>query len=130
MKSRYHMYLLVVLLAAASGTTRGQMVPRTDVVWARTVSTPMTVDGVLDEPAWASAESVHIVYGIDNGMPGSGWFHENGLDSPTDSTHATVKFLVMGDSLYVGVKVLDKSVGGGSFNHFDGILSNIRQRQS
>src|SRR5216684_2829701 len=105
MKARYSILFLALLLAALTGTTQGQMIPRTDVVWARTVHAPITVDGVLDEPAWAFAESVHIVYGIDNGMPGSGWFHENGLDSPTDSTRATVKFLVEGDSLYVGVKV-------------------------
>jgi hypothetical protein len=88
----------------------------------------MTVDGQLNEAGWAVAESVKITYGLDSGMPGSGWFRENGLTTPTDSTKATVKWLVKGDSLYVGVKVLDKSVGGGPFNRFDGVLSNLRQR--
>src|SRR5216684_8088375 len=99
-------HLLVVqfaLLPLAVLTLNAQGTHRTDAIWARTTTSPITIDGMLDEPAWAAAESVHIVYGIDNGMPGSGWYHENGLDSPTDSTRATVKFLVEGDSLYVGV---------------------------
>lgn len=128
MKSQLFIALFALLLVAVL-TSNAQMIKRTDVIWARTTTSPITVDGVLDEPAWAVAESVHVVYGIDNGMPGSGWFHENGLASPLDSTKATVKFLAKGDSLYVGVKVLDKSVGGGPFNNFDGILSNIRQKQ-
>jgi hypothetical protein len=119
---------ILCLLIAAAAVVSAQPVTRTDAIWARTTSGVMTVDGVMDEPAWATAESVHVNYGVDNGMPGSGWFKENGAD-PTDPTNATVKFLVKGDSLYVGIKALDKSVGGGSFNHFDGILSNIRQRQ-
>src|SRR2546422_483342 len=75
---------LVVLLALAVFTSQAQMITRTDAIWARTTTSPITVDGILDEPAWASAESLHIVYGIDNGMPGSGWFKENGLASPLD----------------------------------------------
>ena len=128
MKLQLFITLFAVLLVGSVLTSNAQMIPRTDAIWARTTHSPMTVDGVLDEPAWAVAESVHIVYGTDNGMPGSGWFHENGLETPTDPTRATVKFLVESDSLYVGIKVLDKSVGGGPFNHFDGILSNMRQR--
>ncbi len=129
MKQRFIFLCLVVLVLASVLTSYGQMIPRTDVVWARTTTTAIAVDGQLNEAAWASAESLRIVYGIDNGMPGSGWFKENGLDSPQDSTKATVKFLVKGDSLYVGIRVWDKSVGGGTFNHFDGILSNIRRKE-
>src|SRR5437879_2341986 len=129
MKPQWCIALTAVLFVVVLQTSSAQMIKRTDVVWARTTTSPITIDGVLNEAAWAAAESVHIDYGVDNGMPGSGWFHENGLDPPSDPTHATVKFLVKGDSLYVGVKVLDKSVGGGSFNHFDGVLSNIRQKQ-
>lgn len=120
---------LAVLLCFSVTSALGQMIPRTDAIWARTTGETITVDGVLNESGWAVAESLTVVYGINNGMPGSGWFHENGLFSPTDSTHATVKFLVKGDSLYVGVRVLDKSIGGGPFNHFDGILANLRQKQ-
>jgi hypothetical protein len=106
----------------------GQPITRTDAIWARTSTGAMTVDGIMNEPAWAMAESVHINYGVDNGMPGSGWFKENGAD-PTDPTNATVKFLVRGDSLYVGIRANDQTVGGGTFNNFDGILANIRQKQ-
>lgn len=121
--------MMLVCIMLIGTTVFGQMIPRTDAIWARTTTSPITVDGQLNEAAWGSAESITIVYGIDNGMPGSGWFKENGLDVPTDSTKATVKFLVKADSLYIGITVLDKSVGGGPFNHFDGILSNIRRKE-
>ena len=124
-KSLVYLLLLICLVGMI---TRGQA-QRTDAIWARTTTDPITVDGVLDEPAWAAAESVQVNYGVNNGNPGSGWFHENGLEPPLDPTHAIVKYLVKADSLYVGVRVWDKSIGGGLFNHFDGILSNIRQRQ-
>ncbi len=101
---------------------------RTDVKWARNTTETMVIDGNMTEASWAAAESVKIKFGVDSGIPGSGWFKENGVN-PTDSTNATVKFLVKADSLYVGIRNLDKSVGGGMFNRFDGILSNIRQRQ-
>jgi len=107
--------IMIVCIMLVGATAYGQMIPRTDVVWARTTTSAITVDGQLNEAAWASAEWITIVYGIDNGMPGSGWFKENGLDVPLDSTKATVKFLVKADSLYIGVTVLDKSVGGGTF---------------
>ncbi len=121
--------MMVVCVALFGATAYGQMISRTDAVWARTAPSPITVDGQLNEAAWGAAEAITIVYGRDNGMPGSGWFKENGLDAPLDSTKATVKFLVQGDSLYVGITALDKSVGGGPFNHFDGILSNIRRKE-
>src|SRR5258708_6743393 len=120
--------VLFLLICLVSTLTRGQT-QRTDAIWARTTTDPITVDGVLNEPAWALSESVQVVYGVNNSNPGSGWFHENGLEPPLDPTRAIVKYLVKADSLYVGVKVWDKSIGGGLFNHFDGILSNIRQKQ-
>ena len=123
MKTKLFMMVAVILLV--SMTAFGQ---RTDVKWARTTPLPITLDGQLNEAAWAVAESVKIVYGIDNGMPGSGWVRENGRVSPLDSTKATVKFLVWNDSLYVGFRVQDKSVGGGPFNKFDGTLSNLRRK--
>lgn len=128
MKARILVVLLAVLMVTSVLTSYGQMISRADAIWARTTTSAITVDGQLNEPAWAAAESVKIVYGIDNGMPGSGWFRENGLAAPLDSTRATVKFLVKADSLYVGIRVLDKSVGGGPFNHFDGTLSNLRRK--
>lgn len=105
-----------------------QMVKRADAIWARTSTTPITLDGVLNEAVWAVAESVQIIYGQSAGIPGSGWKLEQGR-YPTDPTRATVKFLVRGDSLYVGIVVKDKSVGGGLFNAFDGFLMNIRRKE-
>lgn len=124
-----NMLFMIAACGLCASAAFGQMVKRTDAIWARTTTATMTVDGALSEPSWASAESLHIRYGLDNGMPGSGWRLENGRVQPTDSTRATVKFLVKGDSLYVGVRVLDKSVGGGPFNRFDGVLSRIQRKE-
>ncbi len=85
---------MIGCIVLAGTMAYGQGPARTDVVWARTTTETMTVDGVMNEPGWASAESIMVNYGVDNGIPGSGWFHENGLLHPTDSTHATIKFLV------------------------------------
>jgi Secretion system C-terminal sorting domain len=119
---------MIGCIVLAGTMAYGQGPARTDVVWARTTTETMTLDGVMNEPGWASAESIVVNYGVNNGSPGSGWFHENGLEPPDNPTHAVVKFLVKADSLYVGIRVSDHSVGGGPFNQFDGILANLRQR--
>jgi hypothetical protein len=101
--------------------------PREDVVWARVASAPITLDGVLSESSWAKAESVNVRYGIDAGIPGSGFKVEAGLFVGTDSTDATLKFLVHGNQLYLGATVRDSSVGGSElFNRFDGFLMAIK----
>ena len=47
--------------------------PREDAIWARsTEGAPITLDGILDEPAWAVAESITIHWGESSGIPGSG----------------------------------------------------------
>jgi hypothetical protein len=120
---------MIALLLLMSVAALGQMIPRQDVKWARKSPTPITVDGILNEPAWAVAESVNVVYGQSSGMPGSGWFDESPTKrTPSDPTRATVKFLTYNDSLYVAFIIKDSSVGGGTFNKFDGILSNIRRK--
>lgn len=119
---------LLCLLVMGVFTLSAQMIKRTDAIWARTAPGPITIDGVLNEPSWAAAESVRVAYGQSAGIPGSGWFHEQGA-YPSDRTNATVKFLVHGDSLYVAVIARDSSVGGGPFNRFDGVLSNVRYKQ-
>lgn len=105
---------------------------RTDAIWARTVPAgTITLDGLLNEPAWAKAESLVVKWGQNNGDPGSGYRGEAGLNggtTPTDPTNAVIKFLVSGDSLYVAVICKDSSIGGGLFNQFDGFLMNIRDR--
>ena len=132
MKNRLLMMLSAVLLFS-SMMTYGQMIKRTDAIWARNISGTITLDGKLNEPEWAQAESIKVQMGKDSGIPGSGWYWENGvkgLANLTDPTDATVKFLVKGDSLYVGIMCKDKSIGAGLFNHFDGFLMNMRYRQA
>ena len=99
--------------------------PRQDVIWAR-VAPAITFDGILNEPAWAVADSINVRYGISAGLPGSGWKAEAGI-LPSDSTKATLRFLVVGNQLYLGAYVRDKSVGGSKdFNRFDGLLMALK----
>jgi hypothetical protein len=114
-----------VLLVASAMPALAQA-PRQDFIWARTTSTAPTLDGVLDETAWAKAESTKVYFRRENGIPGSGWKIEAGL-LPSDSTNATLKFLVSGNQLYMGAVIRDKSVGGSEqFNRFDGLLMAIK----
>ena len=119
-----------VILGAVLGFARPSLAqaPRKDVIWARsTAGAPITLDGVLDEPAWASAEKWVIRYRYDNGIPGSGWKDEIASPVATDSTYALIKFLTVGNQLYMGAFVRDSSVGGGGdFNRFDGFLMSIK----
>jgi hypothetical protein len=128
MKTNVRLLLMPTLLLCVAIVMHAQTT-RTDAIWARTTTTPIVIDGVLNEAAWAAAESVKVYFGRSSGIPGSGWFREQGA-YPSDPTNATVKFLVRGDSLYVAVIAKDKSVGGGEFNKFDGVLSNVRYRQA
>src|SRR6476661_9621528 len=94
--------LLVGAAAISSAVPAGAQTQRPDAIWARsTAGQHITLDGVMDEPAWQSAESRTIHYGYDNGVPGSGWKDEGG-HLAKDSTNAVVKFLMDGNSLYVG----------------------------
>jgi hypothetical protein len=129
MKTRLLMMLVCVLILAVL-TGYGQMIKRADAIYARVAPSAITLDGKLTEAAWATAESLKVKMGQDNGMPGSGWVWENGLKfgEVSDPTDATVKFLVYGDSLYVAVICKDKSIGGGLFNQFDGLLMNLRYK--
>lgn len=101
--------------------------PRLDTIWARSTNgAPITLDGVLNEPAWAAAETYVVRYGVDNGIPGSGYL-ENGGKLSKDSTRAELKFLTVGNQLYMGAFVRDSSIGGSKdFNRFDGFLMAIK----
>lgn len=100
---------------------------RTDAIWARTVPAgSITIDGKMNEPVWSQAESIYVQYAKSSGLPGSGWTAETGV--VYDSTKAIVKFLVMGDSLYLGFTIQDSSIGGGIFGAADGIIFNIRDK--
>jgi hypothetical protein len=105
--------------------------PRQDVLWARsTLGAPITLDGKFNEAAWAKAESVTVTYRVQNGIPGSGWQEEGGLLA-TDITRATLKFLVVGNQLYMAAHMPDNSIGGSKdFNRFDGLLMNIKNHST
>ena len=117
--------LLLIGMIAFSVSAFAQ-VPREDLIWARTTTNPITLDGVLDEADWAAAEEMVIRFGIDNGLPGSGWKIEGGV-LPSDSTYAVLKFLVLDNQLYLGAEIQDESVGGSvDFNRFDGLLMSLK----
>src|SRR5262245_30915915 len=99
--NRGHLSALVLMAVLGSAVPALAQAPRLDYVWARSTNgAKITLDGNLNEPAWAMAESVHVQYGVDAGIPGSGWRPESGI-LPIDPTYATIKFLTEGDSLYV-----------------------------
>jgi hypothetical protein len=120
--------ILIAVVATACLTVAGAAhAQRADAIWARSTNgAPITLDGHLNEPAWALAESTVIRYGIDSGVPGSGWKLE-GTPAPSDSTNATLKFLTIGNQLYLGAHVRDKSIGGsGELNLQDGLLMDLK----
>ncbi|HZL85265.1 MAG TPA: T9SS type A sorting domain-containing protein [Candidatus Krumholzibacteria bacterium] len=122
--ARATLFFLVATLLAA--TTVWAQAPRQDAIWAKRSQRPITLNGVLSEPGWAVAESVVINMATDTGIPGSGWKYEGGI-LPSDPTRATLKFLVVGNQLYLGAVVRDKSIGGSiDFNRFDGLLMGLK----
>jgi hypothetical protein len=127
--------LAAILIAAAlAGASMASADPvRQNVIWARSTNgAAITMDGILSEPAWAAAESkiVRFGRGIDNGIPGSGYVFEGGT-IPKDSTFATFRFLVVGNTLWMSAVVRDSSVGGSAtFNRFDGILMSLKDHTS
>jgi hypothetical protein len=122
--------LLALTLALGWALPASAQGPRADAIWARAYASTITLDGVLNEPGWAKAESTIVRFGRDAGIPGSGWKMESG-NIPTDSTYAVLKFLTQGDQLYLGARILDKSVGGSKdFNRFDGLLMCLKDHTS
>ena len=122
--------IAVLALVVSVAPARAQL-PRTDAIWARQATAgSITLDGNLNEPVWAQAEKINLHYGISAGIPGSGWKPEGGFDptmADNDSTNATLRFLVIGNKLYLGATVPDKSIGGGGgFNYFDGFLMGLK----
>ncbi len=119
--------LAAVVAVACVAAAAPSHAARTDAIWARSTNgAPITLDGILNEPAWALAESTVIRFGIDAGVPGSGSKFEAGR-VPIDSTNATLRFLTVGNQLYLGAWVRDKSIGGSEvFNRFDGFLMDLK----
>ncbi|MBI5726245.1 MAG: T9SS type A sorting domain-containing protein [Ignavibacteriales bacterium] len=103
---------------------------RQDAVWARTVPAgTITLDGVLNEAAWAKAESLQITYGVQGLLPTSGWRPEFQPEAITDPTHATVKFLVQGNVLYLSFFIPDSSIGGtADWARWDAILMSLKNK--
>jgi hypothetical protein len=124
MKTRLTPWLSLGLLLVLAFPAAAQ---RTDAIWARSTNgAPITLDGVLDEPAWAQAESLIVRFGIDTGVPGSGWVYEAGR-IPIDSTYAVLKFLTVGNKMYLGARMRDKSIGGSNlFPTMDGLLMDLK----
>jgi len=118
---------LVLALAMASAGPAGAVTGRPDAIWARSTNgQAITLDGNLNEPAWAVADSIIIGFRTDSGVPGSGYQFEGGR-VPSDSNFAVLKFLTVGNQLYMGARVKDKSIGGGPlFNRFDGFIMDLK----
>ena len=69
-------------------------------------------------------------YAYDAGKPGSGWKTEGGF-APTDSTRAVLRFLTVGNQLYMAASIPDSSVGGSNaFNFFDGLLMSLKNHNT
>jgi hypothetical protein len=129
MRARLTTWSLLGVLLVLTVPAFAQAATRANVIWARKTTSPITLDGILSEPAWAQAESTVIWYGRDNGQPGSGYKEEGGRLAK-DSTYAIVKFLRVGNQLYMAATVRDSSVGGsGDFNRFDGLLMAVKDHR-
>lgn len=123
----------VLVAALVAGAVLATVLPsqaqfqRYDTMWARSTNgAPLTLDGYMNEPEWAQAESVLVRYPLDNGIPGSGWKDEGGFPA-TDRTYAVFRFLTVGDQLWMCATVRDSSIGGSNlFNRFDGLLMSIK----
>jgi hypothetical protein len=125
-----HAGFIAVALALIAAAPTSAQAPRKDVMWARKAPGPIALDGVLNEPAWAAAESVTIQWATNAGIPGSGWKAEGGV-LPSNPTTATIKLLVVGNQMYLGAEVQDASVGGSKdFNRFDGFLMALKDHSS
>ncbi len=107
-----------------------------DVIWAPDVmGATLTLDGTLDEAEWASADSIKLVWGADPVAPGSGQRTEGepALADPLDGNDGTLYTLRSGNTLWMGLDVKDKSIGGsrglqvGNW-FFDGFIMNIIDR--
>ena len=96
---RFTTLAVMCTTACMLAATAGAQPPRQDAIWARsTGGAPIVLDGKLNEPQWAQAETKVIDWMTDTGIPGGGWKPEGGF-LPTDPTAASVKFLTVGNTL-------------------------------
>jgi hypothetical protein len=131
MNLRWIFPLALAFVLGGATTTSAAVITRNDFIWARsTAGAPITLDGVLNEAGWAKAESMTVKYAYDAGVPGSGFKAEGGFN-PTDYLRAVIKFLTVGNQLYMAAVVRDSSVGGSSaFNFFDGLLMSLKNHNT
>lgn len=133
MKTHNTIWLGVLFVLLLQGIIVAQYPVREDVVWARTAPAgSITMDGVLNEPEWAAAETITLNYGEDGLLPTSGWRSEYQEDAVTDPTHATIKFLVTSDNqLWMGFSIPDSSVGGTQdWARWDAILMSVKNKET
>ncbi len=124
MKKTFSVFVLLLLTVSVVFSQQA----RKDVIWARTTTENIVLDGQLNETSWSKAEAVTIRYGQSD-LPTSGWrpeFNENAIHDPLV---ATIKFLARGQYLYMAFIVQDSSVGGNAdWARWDGILMNIKDK--
>ena len=130
MRIKFNVFTFFTLLLLLQSAVLAQYPKRTDAIWARTVPPgTITLDGVLNEPAWAKAESLQIAYGQSSGLPTSGWTAEFQALAVTDPTHAVVKFLVQGNQLFLAFIIPDSSIGGTvDWARWDAILMSVKNK--
>jgi hypothetical protein len=131
MKQKKYIFAAAMLVLAVASLMAQPKRP--DAIWGRQVNAgAITVDGVLNEGAWAKAESLTIKFGTNlAGDPGSGYIRENGIDTAKDPIDATVKFIIAkNNKMYVAIYARDKSVGGGTWAQFDALLMNLRDKKN
>ena len=106
----------------------------TDQIVARDVGGAMiTLDGTLDEAEWDAAESIDLTYDGTGFIPGGGYGTLGGpyaLDAPTDGVDGELRVLRKGNMIYVGLTVLDKSIGGSrEFFQHDGLVMTMQDHR-
>ncbi|HRN26734.1 MAG TPA: T9SS type A sorting domain-containing protein [Ignavibacteriaceae bacterium] len=133
MKTNKLALLAFAILLLSHSLIFAQFIPRQDAIWARYVPAgTITMDGILNEAAWAQAESVTITYGQPGLLPTSGYKKETdgGPGVVTDPTNATIKFLVASDNqLWLAFDIPDSSIGGTYiWPKFDAILMSVKNK--
>ena len=106
----------------------------TDQIVARDVgAATITLDGTLDEAEWDAAEFVDLTYDGTGFIPGGGYETLGGpynLDAPTDGVDGRLRVLRKGNTIYVGLTVLDKSIGGSmDFFQHDGLVMTMQDHR-
>ncbi len=83
-----------------------------DPQFINAITTPndITLDGILNEGFWSDAASVVVGLGTNSSTGGYYMQWNNPLNSYTDQSMATIKFVHKGTDLFIGVESDDQSV--------------------